>query len=519
MAYRPSSGLYDVTEEDLGPPVMVGAGASKNVHSYRAPPKRNWDELGDLITRLGAINLKAKMPPSFKETRQRMTAENPSTTYPGGRSATALSVAPLDIVFIPRHGASPAGKKVNIHAFSSFSGLNYAKYLTAEGTPNLSKLERDFNFAGVALSPYVLDSTTQNVSGYAVQATGTSTVLNTGKEEIFPADLVIWSAPKPNVYPLRAQPGQPHNKIYPVLEPLSPLAIQDQLGLAYDTMMNKSFGGAYNLSFSLLNPNTCDKNKLTSEQELALGLKMDKLNTTVRGIETLAVRGVIKVLTPRKKILDDLGSILVQQMLQDVGEGRTQLANYPQEAQNLYNRLMSPNASATNVAAGQGILYHDQTDSGVETVSNMETMAYPFFKDGYQYPPERRILESEETTQEMLWLAARLGLVANNMYLNEVWQKDVIDSVMVPFVASETLARTHMLDGPPNLGMKKVLSATEILIQQYRRVSLYAPRIGIDSLSAAIFSVTDRIVGQAISHSKPSTKLDLLIGFSNAVRM
>lgn len=501
------------------PTPRVGAGRSNGVIGARPVAKVDRDGLASPIYQQGAINLKALPPPGLLEKRQSGSRRSAvgdgavcNTTYPF-QGAYSVDIAEKDLVMQPKN-AKALRYKEQLLGFSSWSGVNYGKYSTASGKPNLERLIADFNVLGTAVTGYSFNKTSQNQAGFTVQVSGTATLMNTGRRDIKPGQSVVARLPLPGeAGKANGQPGRPVSKVYTVLEPLSPTAILEQIYLAYSTMMNNTVDGIYKTSFCALLPSNSRKNLLTPHQEWALSKKFGTLNATIRGIEALAIRGVVNIMTPYDTALYAFYKAAGQEALETIIPA-TGAIQGGAAVQNAYAQLTQAQNQRTNVAQGRGMKYTEQSAHGTTQISPIETAPFMYFKNAMNENAAQRELVKNEHAERIMWLASRLGTIGNSMHLNTEMQDDVLTSVLVPYVGDTQLQNLHTTYGPTDLDSKRSLNNREILLSEHRSVSALAPGMELQGQRTASNSVTKRIVGTAISSSSPGTALDMVLGFN-----
>lgn len=233
-----------------------------------------------------------------------------ATSYGGGALKDHHTIQPHDVtlglrsqVIVQRLLNHP-----NLKVISAFNGLNYAKY------PTDNHIARAFTFTGVALDVETYDANRKD-SGLALQIGGVYTILNTGSRTLKPGMLARWRPPPTNRgmpagVPMSQlpmdnwNPGDPRDKLFPLIEPYDPRDMNAALTSAYATVFRPSSyadnespgikGAPYRWLYDADAGPGRNMRRATSHQDEAFGLKFGLLGAVLQGVFALIKMGLIR---------------------------------------------------------------------------------------------------------------------------------------------------------------------------------------------------------------------------------
>lgn len=240
-----------------------------NASSYTGMTKE--DAIQTPVTHQGEVTFNVVASENEFLRRKNQTHEG---TYPGGATDDNHHIKEFELVFGYKNNPSDHTYYANDKqvGFTSFNGMPGAK--------NPRKVTENIYPIGVVKgSGYTFQSEDQPKHGFSVIGVGHASTYATGKEHIYPGDLVEFSAPDPfdMMKGEKAVPGNsvgtPYGKQRAILKPCSPTDFGMDFALILSMLdANKDAGGINDLTEDVYLKGSDNKKtlELTEGQEMAL---------------------------------------------------------------------------------------------------------------------------------------------------------------------------------------------------------------------------------------------------------
>ena len=223
------------------------------------------------------------------------------TRYPGGADAYCLHVHEFDVIVGPK-GAGTGGRDF-VWGFSSINGLPLGTH------KNVSSLEESLWFVGISRSNhYTLPDLAKGIQvdkqGFAVITFGICSIRRRWGQDVYPGDKLVWRLPsfKEAADSMRRKTTtrHPSDKLMVVVEPLDWAFLKYLLQNAVQLVLRS--GNDIGISHRLGGGDYGRSNSEVASNVRAAGaLKDHTLTVIAEGVEVLAMRGLVEIMTPYKK--------------------------------------------------------------------------------------------------------------------------------------------------------------------------------------------------------------------------
>jgi hypothetical protein len=435
-----------------------------------------------------------------------------ASSYPGGTIPDNVHIKTHELVYgwkqsARQHSASAMrlpGSPTQM-GFTSLNGLYYGD------TKTEAELEERMYLIGQTKSDYNFEDTDQLKHGFAVMAVGSGSTYNTGYKDLHSGDKICWklvpfhtrnqrSAQLGYQIPVHGFVDKPRGKLMPMTVPYNYRDTKYTLQRAYHTLTSTGADSAANLSLSALEPMRGVQNELSPNKEHALAVKQFVLMSMARGIDALATRGVVKVVTPseakKQKIVDDLVLLV---------KSGGSLENIKAKVDEL-DAVANTTVSSALVNAN-----YDSQD--------IEKKNYPHFFNMKHIRDAAKREKAKSARQEAsLFMAVKLGLVKSDkagsrgLQENKMWVEDIIKSAMFSY---DPHPKVQKLYRPTFDRLTKANGDFEysgrMEVQYYQRAKDYL-NMAEAGMTRAKESIDRRVIGRALNYSKAAEQLDLIIG-------
>lgn len=389
------------------------------------------------------------MLPNSNELERR---KNTSTDagYPDGGVIDNMHVVDGELVL-----ALVTGTRAQLLTFTSLNGLSFGDSKSVE------ELEQKIRFCGQALS----DHRTLNEMGRALTQPhgfgclmfGSTSRYDTYQYDIYPGDTLVYrlmTLPEAKKMVTKGNThGVSRSKLLPIIGPLDWSSVQYQLHAVVKHMLLND--GVFNIPTQ---PIYLQREYFSSLggtfQKASIALKQNTLVTAMRAIEPLANRGIVKIITPKQRQIDDSKQIYLRKMgklanaigslgpmdtenlpdVTDVKEVIKYVAavyeEYVEKASSSDykyekdNRFTNPSSFYTH-----GLQFSEDTDDDALSERLFKAQA----NDKAGLLTEKHIFELDK----VLWLARSLGVIKDvtekNASYNMRVVQDVLNSVYVVY--------------------------------------------------------------------------------------
>jgi len=436
----------------------------------------------DPVMDQATVTVNISVPSTLPTSRQLNASRYSNVSYPNGSDVLNLNILYGEVLVGMRKQSTYAviGNPHSV-AFSSLNGLNFSEY------SNAGAMQRDMYFAGIAKDNYDFrtDSSVNNRpgDGIAVIGAGSTSTINTGKKQFMPGDAVTWRLPRFHVnrqqrnqkddIPILEVEAIPDEKLLVILEPFDPNDVYMHLQDAYMNMFDyvSKHGVAKFPSFTLNQINTIQK-RISSQQYFAMAKREEMLMAGLRMIDVLSKRGIVTI-------------------------------NAPENA---------------DLNSGSSVMMKDTTNGNLsQSIAAAENKPLSFFLQGLDVTNIAERTKRNETRDKSLhWLAGRMGLVGDSLTMRKVpvnkkWVEDSLNSIFSEFIIDQ---QTRAIYTPsPSKGKSEAeakRNPTNFSDHYLLASSNYIQRAESANVDL-VFTMMDNVIGTALSSSKTSEQLDLIV--------